>query len=319
MIMPRTNVDALLGAHARLDGGEGPALRLQGGETELIVQGAMQRCAVVPAGGQRQNPQEPTALGRVLPFRRRGGALIGLGLIAATTAAAALGTGVARRWLARQDAGSHAPPQASAVVALTPAPLPVRSRGPERGTPEIAASSPTISPALASGDQSPSPTRRSWRLLPSAPPRVQDERAASPEASSSAPVAAFAPKPAVDLLAQANALRGQQEYRQALHTYLEVVRRYPHTRQAEAARVAAAALRLEHLSDPAGAARQYRTAGSPQGLEEETAFGLAEAHRAAGRADRERAQLQYFLKTYPRSPLAPAARQRLGELADEGQ
>jgi outer membrane protein assembly factor BamD (BamD/ComL family) len=102
-----------------------------------------------------------------------------------------------------------------------------------------------------------------------------------------------------------------------LTAYLEVAERYPGTRQAEAAQVAAAALRLEHLSDAEGAAEQYRAAAADQAeLGEEAAYGLAEAHRAANRADLERRQLQHFLRQYPTSPWAARAQRRLHELGN---
>jgi len=123
------------------------------------------------------------------------------------------------------------------------------------------------------------------------------------------------PGPAVDLLAKANDHRRKKQYRRALNAYLEVIELHPGSRQAEAARVAAAALRLEHLSDANGAAEHYRAAASGQGqLGEEAAYGLAEAHRAAGRHDAERQQLHRFLDQYPTSPLAATARLRLREL-----
>jgi TolA-binding protein len=100
--------------------------------------------------------------------------------------------------------------------------------------------------------------------------------------------------------------------------YQQVAERYPHSRQAEAARVAAAALRLEHLDDAEGAASEYRASAARRGqLSEEAAYGLAEAHRASGRLDLEKIQLERFIASYPKSPLVAAARRRLAELEDD--
>jgi len=72
---------------------------------------------------------------------------------------------------------------------------------------------------------------------------------------------------------------------------------------------------LEHLDDAKGATSAYQAAVSGRGqLGEEAAYGLAEAHRASGRRDLERTQLERFIEDYPKSPLAVAARQRLEEL-----
>jgi TolA-binding protein len=97
--------------------------------------------------------------------------------------------------------------------------------------------------------------------------------------------------------------------------YQQVAERYPNTRQAEAARLAAAALRLEHLDDAEGAASEYRASAALRGqLSEEAAYGLAEAHGAAGKTDLEKRQLEQFIASYPKSPLAPSARRRLIEI-----
>src|SRR4029077_8040151 len=70
-----------------------------------------------------------------------------------------------------------------------------------------------------------------------------------------------------DLLQRANRQRGDGHYRDAEHTYLRVLAQNPSGAAAYAARVAAAAWRLERLSDAKGALRLYAEAerASPAG------------------------------------------------------
>jgi tetratricopeptide (TPR) repeat protein len=74
---------------------------------------------------------------------------------------------------------------------------------------------------------------------------------------------------------------------------------------------------LEHLHDPAAALERYRTAlrARPGGsLSEEARYGIANAYRALGRPESERAALQQFLEAHPHSLFAPVARARVTEL-----
>jgi tetratricopeptide (TPR) repeat protein len=119
---------------------------------------------------------------------------------------------------------------------------------------------------------------------------------------------------AEDLLQRANRQRGEGHYRDAEHTYLRVLGQNPSGAAAYAARVAAAGLRLEQLSDTKGALRLYEEAlrVSPAGaLSPEIHEGMAHAYRTLGRADDERHSLQALLQAQPAGPAAESARQRL--------
>jgi tetratricopeptide (TPR) repeat protein len=120
---------------------------------------------------------------------------------------------------------------------------------------------------------------------------------------------------AADRLADANSLRGEHRYREALALYLQVIRGYPDSIQASAARVAAAALELEQLGNIQGAEHLYREAKTSGGkLTPEAAFGLAQVLRARADAAGERKALQEFVTRYPESPLVSAAERRLETL-----
>jgi tetratricopeptide (TPR) repeat protein len=118
-----------------------------------------------------------------------------------------------------------------------------------------------------------------------------------------------------DLLRRANALRGAGSYREAERTYLEVTSAHPSTHAAYVARVAAAALRLEHLGDPGGAVRLYRSAIVHGGaLDAEARAGLARAYARLGRDAEEAEAWRGLLARHPSSPFAGRARSRLAEL-----
>jgi tetratricopeptide (TPR) repeat protein len=130
-----------------------------------------------------------------------------------------------------------------------------------------------------------------------------------------APLPAAIERIARDRLEQANRLRREQRYAEALTVYLQVAADYPRSLQAQAARVAAADIKLEHLRDAAGAQQLYNAASQQGGaLSEEAAFGLAESHRQTGDVKREREALERFVVSFPNSPSAPRARQRLQAL-----
>jgi hypothetical protein len=124
-------------------------------------------------------------------------------------------------------------------------------------------------------------------------------------------------KEAEDLLARANALRGERRWQDADGVYAEVAKRYPRSAAAYVAQVASAGLRLDHLKDGGGARKLYRAAlaARPTGpLAEEARYGLARALRVLGDREGERAALEAFVAKHPGSPLAASARKRLGEL-----
>lgn len=286
MTLSTKNVERLLDDLAKLDGDPGPAESIDSASCEALVRGALQRVSI--AGGQRG-----ARGGSVAKRRLRRGVLVGIGVLAATSAAAALGAGIGRQWLARWTPPAH---HDTGITSRAPS-----GRSGERlAKPAVQPPSPDLEIAPPSPDRRQTVVRRRPRV-PVVSPAEPSELAPSSQA--------------VDLLQRANSYRRQRQYGQALKTYLDVAERYPDSRQAEAARVAAAALRLEHFDDAKGATSAYRAAASAQGqLGEEAAYGLAEARRAEGRPDLEREQLERFIADYPRSPLTATARQRLEEL-----
>jgi len=117
-----------------------------------------------------------------------------------------------------------------------------------------------------------------------------------------------------DWLVEGNRLRGERRWAKADEAYAQALRSAPHSQTAYVARVASAAVRLEHLNDPAGALALYRAAlrEAPSGpLREEVLFGIADAQRALGNGTAEREALERFLREHPSSPLAAQARSRL--------
>jgi TolA-binding protein len=120
-----------------------------------------------------------------------------------------------------------------------------------------------------------------------------------------------------DRLGLANDLRRARRWRDAEAAYLAIATDYPAAPEAYVATLAAAALRLEHLGDPAGALLLYQSSSRRGPLGVEAMFGVARSERALGRPDAEAAALQTVIQAYPNSLQADRARRRLGELRPE--
>ncbi len=118
------------------------------------------------------------------------------------------------------------------------------------------------------------------------------------------------------LLESANRLRAQRKWREAEAAYQRVIQVAPSSAEAQSARVAAAALRLEQLHDPQGAERLFDQAERRGGtLSEEAAWGLCETRRARGDREGEAHALGQFLRSFPEGVMVPRARQRLAEIS----
>jgi tetratricopeptide (TPR) repeat protein len=162
--------------------------------------------------------------------------------------------------------------------------------------------------------------------VPVAPQVVRPHKATvvAPEA----PVPVVAPEPArdkpsarsheprapEDWLVEGNRLRADKRWAKADDAYTRAAQHAPNTQTAYVARVASAAVRLEHLHDARGALSRYRAALSlvPHGaLSEEIHWGIAEAQRALGDHAAEQVALSRFLQEHPSSPLAGQAKARL--------
>lgn len=274
-----------------LDAGAGPALPLSDAVARRVVQNVLSK---------RQERG-----GRLYRFPKP--ALLGVGVLIAASAAAA-GGGSLRDWVTSLVAS--APPafhEAQPVPSEQPAP---------QQRPRIAARDAVVQPVA--------PPAESAELEREPIEPAELNAALGTQEARKAPVtqAAAPPLPsepaAIDRLAVASELRRQKRYSEALQSYLEVVERYPKTLEAQAARVSAAALRLEQFADAEGAQRLYQEASRGGGeLSAEAEFGLAETHRAAGDTQAERAVLERFISRYPGSPLAKAAVRRLAALSTQ--
>jgi hypothetical protein len=83
--------------------------------------------------------------------------------------------------------------------------------------------------------------------------------------------------------------------------------------------VAAAQLRLEQLSDPAGAKRLFRDADRPGALREEAIWGIGAACRAVGDAECEKDALRDYTRRFPDGAMASVATARLVELSSRSR
>lgn len=265
-----------------LDGKDGPALRISDPEARALVARVIERSRKSP-------PRTRSRRRRMLPFM--------LGAVMATSAAAAYQRSWPMPWFhaaepEQANGASSAPRPARSVAA--PAAQAVRSTpaAPEHASPPA----PELAPEPVAV---PAPRRDTPRATPAIAVRKQPASDAMAE----------------DGLSRANTLRGQRRWADALAAYLAVVERHPRSRQAQAARVAAAALELERFGNAADAERLYAAAAErgPE-LAAEARFGIAESHRARGDARREREALRTFLQRHPESPLVAAARRRLQSL-----
>lgn len=189
---------------------------------------------------------------------------------------------------------SPSPPPARVA---RPRPAPVRPVEP--APPPVAPAPPPVQVEPAPAPQRrPKPRRRVRAAEPPAP-------APSPSASADA------------LLDAASRLRGAQQWAPAAQAYERVVQAHPEHSAAYVARVSAAALYLEHLQDPARAARLYRAALAqrPNGpLDASTRWNLARAYRALGQTGPEREILQEVLRRHPEAVHSAQARARLQQL-----
>lgn len=123
-----------------------------------------------------------------------------------------------------------------------------------------------------------------------------------------------------DLLQKANQLRAAGSFRSAAQTYSQVYDRFPKTQAAYVARVAAASLELEHLSNPLKARKLFEQALSdrPKGaLDLEARQGLTVALRDLEDRAGERDALRSLVSRHPGSPAARRAQVRLMELGGE--
>lgn len=272
-----TEADDLRRALPPLDDGPGPARRLSDAETAALVGNVMAAWEGPPTPNEGPTPNG----GVPSPAASK---LLRFGLGGVALVAFGIGLGVV---------AMHQPePAPSAVATIGPIELL------DAAAPELSATS-EPSETIEVDDEGDEPRRVRRRR-----PRVEPD-----------PAPAMVAETADDLLRRANALRGAGDYRGAERTYLEVTSAHPSTHAAYVARVAAAALRLEHLGDPGGAVRLYRSAIAHGGaLDAESRAGLARAYARLGRDADEAEAWRGLLARHPSSPFAGRARSRLAEL-----
>jgi tetratricopeptide (TPR) repeat protein len=311
----RDRVDAWLD-RLRLDEGDGPALPIADDAALELVRRARERCEPAPRARLSRLPKWP---------------LIGIGVVVASSAAAAA-LGELPAWLARAAPSETRAPNVAATAATEqkpaqPAPPREMAREPPVASPvEPAPSEPSLREpppaAMARGNAPPRPAEPPAALAASKRParlEASEDRASTapaPEVNTErAPPRAIVPDSprAADLLGVANRARAERQYAAALSTYREVLERYPETRQAQIAAVAAGELELERGNARAAEPLFQRVPHDAE-LGAEALFGLSEAYRARARVVEERSALDRFVQLYPSNPLAAAARQRLSQL-----
>jgi tetratricopeptide (TPR) repeat protein len=119
---------------------------------------------------------------------------------------------------------------------------------------------------------------------------------------------------AADLLKLANQLRRQGQWAEAERAYARVASNYGGSTQGPVAALAAASLRLEHLSDPRGALRLYQSAKKAPSLAAEAEFGVANCYRALGDREAEMVALRRVTSAYPEALFHDRAARRLQAL-----
>lgn len=185
--------------------------------------------------------------------------------------------------------------------------------------------SPDAHEAPATPREAPAPLPAEASPVEAAPVETAPEEATAPTGVEDAPPPTR-PRPDArpdarpeDLIALGNRLRAERRWREAEQAYLSAARARPRSATSHIADVAAAAIRLEHRRDPAGAVTLYRRAlaARPDGpLALEAREGIARAERHRGRDAAERAALEAIVAHHGGTAAAARARARLNELVE---
>ena len=268
-----------------LDGHAGPAPRLSAEQTHALLSAALLEF-------DRLHPQagangEPGASGK--PFW----AAPKTWAVAASTLLALVGGAAAARYYFQFGEPAAAP------AAVQTAPVSSRTERTE------------AKPAPAPELQAPAEPE-----IPEAPQASATRPEREPERVSRAAVRG-APE---DLLQKANHQRALGQFAGAAQTYAQVYERFPRSVPAYVARVAAAAIELEHLSNPTLARKLFEQAlrEQPRGaLDLEARQGLSVALRDLEDRSGERDALKALVSHHPDSPAARRAQVRLREIGSE--
>ncbi|HEX3763721.1 MAG TPA: hypothetical protein VHW23_33725 [Kofleriaceae bacterium] len=285
-----------------LDDAAGPARPIDASRSAAIVAAALRGAGFPPGGGSSGGSGGAAGAKSAIATRL---ALVASGAVLAIGA-----------WLLVRT-----PAPAAELPAAAPAPVvqPV-----EPPPPAAAPASAAVAPGASEDEAAPEPPEPPEQAeqpeqgdAPTAPPSPPARTRTRPRQHARVE-APRTPAEAADLLARANAARLAHDWRAADALYRRVARGGGgNGLAAQTALVASAELHLEHLGDPAGAARRFRAAlagGAGEALAEDARWGLAESARAAGDAAAERRALDDFLAHHPASARAERARTRRAEL-----
>jgi hypothetical protein len=311
-----------------LDDAPGPARPVDDARFAAIIAGALGGAGFPPpggAGGAGGGGAQPIAV----VGAAKGTAVTKLALLAGGAITAI----VAVAWLALR-APQEAPTPGDVVTApgriaesapagiAESAPAGIAEPAPARiaeREPALPAAAMTVDPLAGSDAEANASATDDVLRAPSRRPAKAGTPTRKHHVTRAVPAARATPETAApeDLLAQANAARAAHRWREADALYARVARGRNAALAAQTALVASASLHLEHLGDPAGAARRFRAAlaaGPRDTLAEDARWGLVEAARALGDAAGERRALDDFLAHHAGSALAPRARARRVEL-----
>jgi tetratricopeptide (TPR) repeat protein len=134
----------------------------------------------------------------------------------------------------------------------------------------------------------------------------------APTPSASAGLEVVTERSASDLLARARSLRSAGRYAEAAAAYRRLCAAYPRSAEARAALVSVGELQLSQLGDASEALRSFdaylRGGGA---LDQEARYGKIRALGKLGLSDEEHAEVERFVRDYPRSVQAATLRSRL--------
>jgi hypothetical protein len=269
-----------------IDGRPGPARPISEQRAQELVRGAISRLLTADVN-QRAYPTVGIARGRMLRV-----AIVVLGCLGAGVVAASL-SGV-RVWPVAVETEQRVlqrltldSPTAAPQLPESPAPAPALA---EPARHEVR---PTVRLAAPVSRH-----RMVGKNVPTDPPEVQR-------------------KVAEDALMAANRQRLQKQWRQAAHSYQEIMVAFAGSDTAYVAMVARGQLLLDHLEQPAEALALFRLAVAqhPHGpLTEELRYNTAVCYRRMGDVDNEREALKLFLTGEQPNPRRTAAAARLAEI-----
>jgi hypothetical protein len=272
-----------------IDGRPGPARPISEQRAKELVRGAISRLLVADVNERAAPPV--IARGRMLRV-----AIVVLGCLSAGVVVASL-SGV-RLWPAAVETEQRVLRRPASVLASPKA-------APQLPLPESPAPAATLA----------EPERHEVRPTARLAAPVSRHRTVGKNVATD--TAEVQQKVAEDALMAANRQRLQKQWRQAAHSYQEIMVAFAGSDTAYVAMVARGQLLLDHLDQPAEALSLFRLALAqrPHGpLTEETRYNIAVCYRRLGDVENEREALKLFLNGEQPNPLRTAAAARLAEI-----